>query len=269
MGMTQSIIQAPAAGWTPICQYRKGRKSLIVQCPQTIVNVASIGTAVLNDGNPHQILAANALRRRVSFWKATLAAATTGFNVAPSSGPAGGWGGNAGIAGTTYAYDTYDSAMAGVAWSMTAGGPGLDGEPITMVTETYANKAIILGVQQNTDLYVGPYGITPVGLWTSDDLSSGGSTFRLSAADDGELVEQEWFVWPVGTTQVSIPVLESFETPELDAARYIDPEASFTVKLPRLSRAGCKALNELLGKVSIQDDDDDGVIRVPPETWGS
>lgn len=124
---------------------------------------------------------------------------------------------------------------------------GFSAGPIAVLTyeEIWQCQSIILGVntsQLATD------GVTPAGVWQSPDLSSGGSQFRLNRNDDGDLVIQEWFAYPVGTGNITVQVFQSFD----DLPTVVDGSTGFfDVMLPRLSQSGQHHLDNLLSKLKV------------------
>jgi hypothetical protein len=246
---SQTIVQAPAATWTPICIQKDRRRSLMVQCPQafTTINMAYVE---INDGAQSlQILAPNPLRTGVTFigpqqlnsnlkWLSPNPTADT-FGVANFYGP------------NLFDTQTWTAPreMARLQWVL----KGFGTPPWNADCDAFETLpgciAIILAITTSSPLTMSKFGMTPSGFWTSESLLAGGQTWQINSEANPDIVGQEWFAWPVGTATVPIPVIESFE---IDSADITTPTAgggTISIGLPQLSPGGKKHLAELIARL--------------------
>lgn len=257
MAYQQSQIPCLANSWTQICQYRRTRKSLSVQCPQVATVTADASLAILDDGAIRPLLAANALRARVVFSLNFVNATTTNISVGPGAS-----GNGVGLYQSTNTavnsqWDSGESQTASQAWNGIVSGTGAHGQVIEILTETYQCPAIILATTQNPVVSGGPYGSQPPGYWIQSDPGSGPTIFTMSDDQYDEQVMQQWFCWPVGTVAVNVTVSETWAEDQPPPV----PE-KFRVDLPRLSPDAIAALNDLLARMS-QFDEKNAVAETP------
>lgn len=243
---SSTIVQAPAATWTPICVQKDRRRSLMVQCPQALVTINMAYAAINNGAQSLQILAPNPLRTGVTFigpqqlntnltWLSPNPTADT-FGVANFYGP------------NLVETQTWTSPpeMARLQWVL----KGFGTPPWNSDCDAFETLpgciAIILAMQTSSPIVAGRYGNAPSGYWQSESLLAGGSIFELDEKAHGDIVHQEWFAWPVGTATVPIPVIECFETN--DAPPTVNG-GTISIGLPQLSAGGKKHLAELLARI--------------------
>jgi hypothetical protein len=245
----QFQVPCPASQWTQLTEYRPGRKSLMMVCPQ-VANTFNGGTvSILDDGLAHGLLAADPLRARVVFSLFFVNATTTNICVGPTSG---GHGVGLYQSTNTAINSQWDSGIDQIAsqnWYGIVSGTGGHAQGIEILTETYQCRAIILATTQNLAVAGGPYGSAPPGNWLSPDLSAGPANFRLQEPLDGEQTIQAWYAWPVGSITVNVTVSEAW-----DIMQPPPPPEKFSVSLPKLSRDAKLALYDLLGRLGQYDD---------------
>lgn len=245
MPVQASLVTCQSGAWTPVAEYMERRQSLMIQCPELAPTVNE-HNASITDGTPSPIiLTANPLRTAVLFcWRLNngpLTFATLWPNGIPDPS-----GNHIGIdARTDGEYAVTQPELAALQWQGNSAGTA----PWTLSVSSHQTlqvcSSIILGIVNTTPTVAGPAGTTPIGLWESPDLSSGGSEFRLTRSQDYDLVSQEWFAYPVGTGNVQVQVYQTYEAPDLDA---VTKRSTTAVKLPRLSRGATGALKDLLAR---------------------
>lgn len=238
MPAVSQIVACPAGQWTSIAQYMDTRQSLMVQCPVSDMALTRAATPI-NGVGQLTVLGANPLRRRVIFScqpgvSATVMVAPINTNFGASEGiPIFAPAGSTYIPALTIDDSWGDYAkQAWFGWNQTA----LVNVVVYAYQEIYACQSIILGIS-SASVSSGVSGV-PVGIWESPDLLNGGSEFRLSRAQEADLVIQEWFAWPVGSGTVKVQVFQAFDVP-------VD-YSQFTVQMPSLSPHGKKAAMDLL-----------------------
>lgn len=255
MAFQQNFVQAFGGAWVPLCQYREDRESLLVSCPQCATTLVEGGASCPN-GVVTTICGANTLRRSAIIMVGT---ATVDYvTVAPDAAilgaqspyPLGGW--SFGYEGKLLIDDKWGQ-WAQSAWFAFA--VSAMNVPVRVYQEIYTGRAIVLSTSQGSPMILGPYGQSPAGYWCSDDLSAGPAMFRLSRQLDGDLVKQEWFAWMVGTANPLLTVCESWIDPKNPSGTIGPPDeiaAQLTVTMPKLSRGGCKALQDILQRIGNQ-----------------
>ncbi len=241
----QQVLCQPAA-WTPICEYRPTRKSLIIQVPP-IACESSFGNATLTDtGVATTILPTDIWRRAITF-----VVGQNDCNVIVGVGPGGGGYTQGGITvsqpGALNPPVILDGSypdgpnQASVQSEWCAGNK----TPATScllewLTVSYQLVGVILATAQNPSVAGGPFGSAPPGNWLSSDLSAGPASFRLQADLDGDQTIQQWFAWPVGSIAVNVTVSEAFEV-----VIPPPPPKYLTVQLPQLSPEAMQELQRL------------------------
>lgn len=244
MPAVSTIVACSAGQWTSIAQYLDARQSLIVQCPELANTSFGNDYQILANSGFAAFLAADPTRVRISFSVPKLDAGITKIWIGPNLTTDGGIAINSASASFPVQYDTGVSQIAGQQWFADVIGGGGATQDIFSIEEYATCPALVLGINKSTAVKDGPYGKAPVGIWTSPDLSSGGSQFRLSRATDYDLVIQEWFAWPIGVGVFSVQVFQAFDVP----IEY----APLTVTMPSLSPHGKKAAQDLIDKIQGQ-----------------
>lgn len=243
---TQDVVQCPAGEWTQIAEYRTGRKSLLVQCPQ--LNTAS---TLLDFALPAEVFTIiaepRATRKQLVFAIDASVAAATPVVMGPAP---------------VYSFFTF-ATVGGLCTPQTITidedwGDVLRGEWGAECLQADANSdcividtwyeciGVVLGITTNVQTPVSAYGQAPAGFWVQPDPGSGPTVFSLSEGQHSDIVRQAWYAWPVGTGDangnVYVPVIEAYE-PSLWDGRMIE------VPRPRLSRGGSLALQDLLRRL--------------------
>lgn len=249
MAFQQKVIPLTPNTWTPICQYVETRQSLIVQATfpgcvwqQSIVPLVG-GAASL----PTPL---SAYRRRLSYAMPGAGAPASADYIVLAAGSADAIAGN-GIVLQLGGLLTFGDEWAGLTEEGMFACP-FGGNANIIVTELFAPvRGLLLATAQNAES-IANFGSIPAGYWLDSGVERGPKEWRLSSLKDAEIVQQEWFAWPVADptfaaagNQCAVIVSESWEivpTPP--------PPKFMTVELPQLSPGAAKALAELLARIS-------------------
>lgn len=238
MPVTSTIVPCPAGQWTSVAQYMETRRSLLIQCPEQADAISSAVVPIVNDNVTRTLIAANPLRKRLVVSIGAIDASTTEIFFFAGTGTSGGIYILPVSPQYPMVFDTAESRIAAEKWSANVNGNATHAQVFFLTVQIATCVAVIVGINTSGPTYTGPYGTVPLGIWTSPNLEAGPQVFRLDRDNDGELVKQEWFVWPVGSGTVNVQVFQTFDLPPKRSA--------LVVQLPSMSPHGKLAAWQLI-----------------------